>query len=83
MRRKENGMEGRKENLFFLPFFSPFFAVPLLSISQRVYSSTTAVTNGLRSVQKIKRNKQKGEYWFPCDQIKVNRKSTKLCEIHS
>ena len=70
MRRRGEKKEERKEKKEnnFCPFFSflPSFAVPLLRISQRMNSSTTAVPKKLRSVQKIKSKKQNREYWFPC-----------------
>ena len=47
----------------------PSFAVPLIRASPCMYSFTTAMQNKLRSVQKMKSNEQKGEYWFPCGKI--------------
>ena len=50
--------------------------VPLLRISQRMYNFTKAVQKKVRSVQKIKSSKQKGEYWFP--NAKISQVVSKL-----
>ena len=44
---------------------SPFFASFLLCSSACMYNSNTAVPQKLCSVQKIKSNEKKREYWFP------------------
>ena len=72
--------QGNQYSLFCLLLFifwtlRSFFgtAVVLLRISPRMYNSTTAVPKKLRSVRKIKSNKQKRDYWFLFDQSQFQR----------